>query len=996
MSAPQFLLILLTLPLWMGSASHAETPDFENDVAPLLIRRCIECHAGKDPAGGLSLESRDGLLRGGDSGAVIDVSTPEESGLLTRVVDGEMPPEHKGQPQKLPDSEIKLLTRWVQSGANWPRKRRLDWFERTNDLRAGRDWWSLQPIRQPRVPASSVDRESISPIDAFVLAKLDALGMSPAPQADPATRLRRLHIDLVGLPPTQDEIEAFVADPSPESWERVIDQLLQSPQYGVRWARYWLDVARYADTSGYERDQEKPFAWKYRDWVVDAFNDDMPYDEFVVHQLAGDEIKASNEGSVIATGFLRLGTWNDEPNDPADYQYDRLEDLVHTTSSAFLGMTVKCARCHSHKFDAITQDDYYRMASAFWAGPIDRGGKTLGGVTAKELGYDQVLGWTDTGLAPRPLFVLKNGERKQPLHKVVPATLSMLPDLEKPYAPPPSESRTTTRRLQLANWIVDPKNPLSPRVLVNRIWQHHFGQAIVRTPNNFGFLSDPPTHPELLDWLAAEFVKGDWRIKRIHKLILMSETWQQSSVHPRHTDYQTIDAGNRLWWRANRRRLDAEALRDGMLLSSGELDTRIGGAGFRQTISKEALEGLSRKETAWNPSPDDQQRRRSLYLYAKRGLMPPMMTTFDMCDSNQSCGQRDATTVPTQALAMLNNPFVHDRSRHLAAAVAEHHELTTDRIVAIWSRVLRRSPSAEEIELATEHLADQKTQIETERTISTDIQSLGDSSATDEFAAELPEPVLRLRADQGVLLDESGKVRRWRDLSSGSHDAIQTTPINRPAIDPVAFSGRPAILFDAKQRFMMLEGSLLSDQPFTIIAVASDFATRRSTTGGHREIISNWNGSAGNSTTSLFLGLTGANNIRLSDARTIPDALEPGGIPFILSAGNGADHSTVRLNGRSLHRGASLPERRLTTSWVIGQQGNIDGEFWHGCIAELIVYPIDLTDAAIGKLETQLAQRYDITLAGDEGDLEPIDADVLALASLAHVLLNSNEFLYVD
>ncbi|MCA9139891.1 MAG: PSD1 domain-containing protein, partial [Planctomycetales bacterium] len=588
MSVARFLLMLPTIAAWMCGVSIAQTPDFEKEIAPLLIRRCIECHTGSDPAGGLSLQTRDGLLAGGHSGDAIDGSTPDESLLLSRVVDGEMPPEKQGRSQKIPDDEVQLLTRWLQSGADWPPQRRLDLFERTNDLRAGRDWWSLQPIRPPQIPTVG-GAVPDSPIDAFVLAKLDKAGMVPAPQADPATRLRRLYIDLIGLPPTEHEIETFVADPSTKAWEHTIDRLLQSPQYGVRWAQYWLDVVRYADTSGYERDQEKPFAWKYRDWVVDALNDDMSYDQFVVHQLAGDEIDEKDINSVIATGFLRLGTWNDEPNDPADYQYDRLEDLVHTTSTAFLGMTVKCARCHDHKFDAITQDDYYRMATAFWAGPIDRGGKTLGGPTSEELGFEDVLGWTDTAIKPEPLFALKNGERQHPLHEVVPATLSLLPELEMELASPGPDATTTTRRLQLAKWIVDPRNPITPRVLVNRLWQHHFGQGIVRTPNNFGFLCDPPTHPELLDWLAAEFVSGGWKIKRLHKMILMSATWQQASVHPRQDEYHSVDAGNRYIWRANRRRLDAETLRDAMLYCAGELQLQTGGVGFRPTISKEAL-----------------------------------------------------------------------------------------------------------------------------------------------------------------------------------------------------------------------------------------------------------------------------------------------------------------------------------------------------------------------------------------------------------------------
>jgi hypothetical protein len=350
---------LVRLLVWLSVASSISVSgadaasDFESVIAPLLVRRCVECHQGKNPSGGLLLTTRKGLHAGGESGQIIDLRNIDDSKLLQRVIDGEMPPEKQGRSQKLSDEEIKLIRQWLAGGAKWPDDRELDYFEQTNDARAGRDWWSLQPVVRPEVPQLVRQPQPNNPIDAFVRAKLEAENITPAPRADRRTLVRRAFYDLVGLPPTEDEIKAFLADESPEAWPRLIDRLLEMPQYGERWARYWLDLARYADTSGYERDQEKPFAWKYRDWVVKAFNSDMSYDQFVMQQIAGDELPDRTEESVIATGFLRLGTWNDEPNDKLDYQYDRLEDLVHTTSSAFLALTVKCARCHSHKFDAI-------------------------------------------------------------------------------------------------------------------------------------------------------------------------------------------------------------------------------------------------------------------------------------------------------------------------------------------------------------------------------------------------------------------------------------------------------------------------------------------------------------------------------------------------------------------------------------------------------------------------------------------------------------------
>ncbi len=686
----------------------AVAADFERDIAPLLVRRCLECHKGPDPSGGLSLESADGIARGGDSGPVVRPGSADDSLLLQRVLSGEMPPPVKGVEQQLPQHEAATLSDWIMDGADWPRDRRLDLYEVTTDIRGGRDWWSFQPVRRPDVPEVAAGGSIANPIDAFIVATLAEHGMQPAPRADNRVLTRRLYQTTIGLPPTADELDRCAANHDSDS---LIDKLLSSPHFGERWARHWLDLVRYAETSGYERDQPKPFAWKYRDWIVEAINTDLPYDQFVLQQLAGDEIPGRTKSSVIATGFLRLGTWNDEPNDDEDYRYERIEDMVHVASSAFLGLTVKCARCHDHKFDPIPQHDYYRIASAFWPGPIAARDRALvGGPSADELGFDDVLGWTDLSATPPPLHVLKSGERHQPLHEAVPGALTLVPALFTKFTSPADGSRTTGRRRQLAEWIVDPRNPLTARVFVDRIWQHHFGEGLVRSPNNFGYKGDLPTHPKLLDWLADEFVRSGWSAKHVHRLILTSNTWQQSSLHPNDAEYSDRDSANRLWWRANRRRLDAEALRDAMLAASGELDLRLGGESFRPAISAEALEGLSRKEAAYQASSPEDQRRRSLYSFVSRSLMPPMMTTFDQCDTTLPCGQRDVTTVPTQALAMLNNEFVHARSTALAARViAAVPEDTHEQIIAAWRFALGRSPNEQEHDLAMQHLRTQST-----------------------------------------------------------------------------------------------------------------------------------------------------------------------------------------------------------------------------------------------------------------------------------------------
>ena len=676
-------------------------------AARVLITRCLECHKGDDPSGGLSFDSAATFHAESDSGSVIDRDQPANSLLLQRVHDHEMPPPVKGRPQPLPQAEVKQLKQWIAAGAPWPRKRELDLYEFTTDVRGGRDWWAFQPVRRPTVPV--VDNVN-HPVDAFIFRSLLKANLTPAPPADDHALIRRLYYDVIGLPPSFAAVKQWkkqLTQNRDKSTATLIDELLNRPQFGERWARYWLDLVRYADTSGYERDQPKTHSWKYRDWVVQSINDDLPYDDFVRQQLAGDELDDRSTESLIATGFLRLGTWNDEPNDPADYVYERLEDMVHVTSSAFLGLTAKCARCHDHKFDPIPQHDYYRLASVFWAGPVQsRDRKYLGGPSPEELGTDDILGWTDLSADPEPLHVLKNGERHHPLQPAVPGPLSLVPDLFTEFSVAPVDASTSHRRRQLAEWIVNPHNPLAARVCVNRIWQHHFGDGLVRTPNNFGFKGERPTHPELLDWLAAELIDHNWSQRHIHRLILTSQTWQQSSVHPAAAQYSVQDSQNRRWWRANQRRLDAEALRDSLLAVSGELKLTIGGEGFVPDISREALEGLSRKGTDRTPSSADQQKRRSLYLFASRSLAMPLMTTFDQCDSTLPCGRRDSTTAPTQALAMLNNDFVHARSNALAASI-----LTTGKgneVTKAWTRILGRQPTDAERLLSQQHLSEQQ------------------------------------------------------------------------------------------------------------------------------------------------------------------------------------------------------------------------------------------------------------------------------------------------
>ena len=572
-----------------------------------------------------------------------------------------------------------------------------------SEQKAGLDWWSFQKITRPEIPKS--DKVMIQkPIDAFIRSKQQKNNIQPSPLSSPEVLIKRVYYDLVGLPPSYERVQNFILNKSDNAYEKLVDDLLGSSHFGERWARHWLDVVRYAETNGYERDEVKPNIWKYRDWVIKAFNSDMPYDQFVKEQLAGDEIDIPTESSVIATGMLRAGTWNDEPNDPQEYKYERLEDMVDVVSTAFLGLTVRCARCHDHKFDPIPQVDYYRMAAAFWGGTIDPGDRSeMGGPNDKQLGFKKVFGWTDVHKNPPPIHLLINGDPDKKSFIVQPGHLSLVKHLNRPIEDPPKDSKTSWRRRQLAEYITHTDNPLTSRVIVNRIWQHLMGKGIVTTPNNFGFKSASPTHPELLDWLASEFVEGGWSMKKIIKMIVMSETYKQSSTHPNNMECTQIDPDNRLLWKRNIRRMDAEVLRDSLLQVSGDLNLKMGGESFYPSLAPEVLEGFSRKSSAWTPSPDKDQLRRSIYMISKRHLLIPFMKAFDFPSSEKPCGNRNRTTVVSQSLAMLNNQFIHSRSSNLARVLIHEHGEDEDAIFNAWKQIFSREPKPHELEASLKH-----------------------------------------------------------------------------------------------------------------------------------------------------------------------------------------------------------------------------------------------------------------------------------------------------
>ena len=682
--------------------------DFNSEVAPLLVRRCVECHKDVDSAGGLNLTEASGLRAGGESGAAVDADRPGDSLLLQRVVDGEMPPAKRGESQKLPPEEIAILQKWIQTGAEWPKDRKLDLYESTSSVRGGRDWWSLQPVVRPQVPQVQHAQRVSNPVDAFVLARLEAQQMEPAPIAPPGIRIRRLYQDLLGLPPTKKQIDAFQGDASQEAWSKQVQTLLDSPHYGERWARHWLDVVRFAETSGYERDQEKPFAWKYRDWVVAALNADKPYDRFVLEQLAGDELGDRSKETVVATGLLRLGTWNDEPNQDADYQYERLEDLVHATTSAFLGLTVQCAQCHEHKYDPISQKEFYQLYAFFnnLDGSPETVGAPKGGIQAPAVTLQaspedpsvagkSVMVMRDRA-APKTTNLLIGGAYDNPgeaVQRNTPAFLPPLPDKEGFYT-----------RMDLARWLVSAEHPLTARVAVNRLWQQFFGVGLVKTAEDFGAQGDLPSHPQLLDHLAAEFQASGWDVKRLVRAMVLSQTYRQSS-DATEAEYQQ-DPENRLLARGSRYRMDAEMIRDQILLVSGSLNRKM----YGESVKPPQPPGLWKAVSMAAPftyvaDQGDKIYRRSLYTYWRRALPPPQMTILN-APSRESCiARRSRTNTPLQALLLMNEQEYFAAARRCASLTYQEVQGDPQRgLRLLYEKVTSHLPDEQQLKLMQEAL----------------------------------------------------------------------------------------------------------------------------------------------------------------------------------------------------------------------------------------------------------------------------------------------------
>ena len=749
---------------------------FESKIRPVFAEYCYKCHSAEEKIkGGLQLDNRAGLRHGGDSGVVLVPGKPAESLLVTAITwadeDYEMPPK-----QKLPASAIADIKKWIEMGAPDPRESEKVVLENSIDIEEGRKFWAFQKPRRPALPEVKDEKWVKSEIDFFVMSRLETAGLTPAQDASPEILLRRLYLDLIGLPPTVSELEAYGAarrTDSDAAYRAKVDELLARPQFGERWGRHWLDVARYAESSGKEVNMTFPHAWRYRDYVIDSFNKDKPYNRFVQEQIAGDLLKIKSDEewqeNLIATGFLAIGTKGLNERNPRQFAIDLADEQIDTTTQAILGLTVSCARCHDHKFDPIPTVDYYALSGIFqstrtYFGTVNvivnrRGTKllelpvpdatpmkilttreleaiksrlansegemaellanrrsrqqgqnnnqqqlnrlrtTVAQLRARLNGHDAngvaktlAMGVQDYANPVDPT-VLVRGEIDKPAQTVSRGFLQVLhhPDVPK------SLPRESSGRLELALWLTSEENPLTARVMVNRIWQKLFGKGIVASPNNFGTTGQAPTHPGLLDHLAVNFMKEGWSTKGMIRELVNSRTYRMSSTYSKAAS--TKDPDNALHWRSTPRRLDAEALRDAMLVASGDLDlerprgsmvVQVGDVGIGPRVNAAVF--------------NRPVKYRSVYLPIVRDGLPESLALFDPADPNLVTGDRESTNVPGQALYMMNNPFVVGQGEVMARRLIEEAETSGERLTLAFQLTYGRLPSSSEIEQAKSFL----------------------------------------------------------------------------------------------------------------------------------------------------------------------------------------------------------------------------------------------------------------------------------------------------
>ncbi len=825
-----------------GSVAQAQTGaevTFTDHIRPIFERSCWNCHGEASQLSGLDLRTREAAVEGGTRGPALVPGRADESRLY-RVLAGLDDPPMPMSGDSLTDAEVLAIRTWINGGAHWDAGGAtsadvaLAALENTMLPDGARDYWAFRLPAKAPVPAST-DYEN--PVDRFLDAARREAGVTAGPRADPLTRLRRAYLDLTGLPPTPEQVEDFLSDTERGAWERLIESLLDSPHYGERWGRHWMDVARYADSTGFEQDYRRPNAWRYRDYVINTFNQDKPYNQFLREQIAGDELDHVTDETLIATGFLRAGPRvNFREKDNPERRHDYLDDVLATLGRGVLGMTVHCARCHDHKFDPILQKDYYSMqASIFGYVEIDyplldrvgvaeyrekntaldaqqqplrdeiaeieaphrerlrnelikerfpenvqqaafkpeeertpgeqllatqvlsinpprrqvvaalsetegdRWSKLTAAVEALEAlrpaeppmaeivtdgDYrfapdgpgDQVIGCPECRVLPDepgsflyeeggpayeapPNYFLIRGDPFSPGSPMSPGFLTVATYGDPVTELPRPDGRTSGRRLALAEWIASRDNPLTARVMANRIWHHHFGRGIVRTLDNLGRMGDEPTHPELLDYLAVEFMDRGWSVKEMHRLLMTSEAYQMASAYE-NADNRAADPENRLLWQYRPQRLEAEALRDAIMTVSGGIDLTVGGPPVFPHVPQELL--LAARNGYWENQADGPEVwRRSVYVYRRRSLGFPFFDTFDLPDQNQTAAARNVSTVATQALTLMNNEFVLNQARVFADRLERAAPGDVDRQVDLAYRIaLTRPPAPDEAEIA--------------------------------------------------------------------------------------------------------------------------------------------------------------------------------------------------------------------------------------------------------------------------------------------------------
>jgi hypothetical protein len=787
--------LALLAPLLLACRCAA-APD--SPVPALLASRCQICHNDQTRAGGLSLKTMDGMRKGSKRGPAVVPGHPEQSILYQLISGGKPAMPLVGAP--LTKGQVESVREWIAQGAPWSEEKQ---------------WWSLLPLNRPPVP-SQTSSWIRTPIDAFILAKLREKGLEHSQEADRRTLIRRLTYDLHGLPPSPEDVDAFVADKSPDAYEKLVDRLLASPRYGERWGRHWLDAAHYGESHGYDKDKPRRNAWPYRDYVIRSFNDDKPYTRFIEEELAGDVLFPADPDATIALGFIAAGPWDyvgqvELREGTSDKKLTRdldRDDMVSVTMSTMVSMTAHCARCHDHKFDPIPQADYYSLQSVFAGAdradrPVDHDpeifrrrnafltrrraldavlrplsdaaadvstpeiaaldkqvaawkeidatdpasrpleikkkiaeaairravlvkaalppesvaetdrlhaqlaavDKEIGELPKPQLVY-AAANYFDTqgtfrfAVTPRPITVLVRGSVDSPGPVAPPGALSCVPGLKARFDVDPSAPEGA-RRAALAQWITSPKNMLTWRSIVNRVWHYHFGAGLVDSPNDFGRMGSLPSNPELLDWLAVEFRDSGGSFKKLHKLIVMSAVYRQASAG--NAANTKIDGENRYLWRANRERLDAESLRDSILAASGKLDLTMGGPAAEQFFFKDDHSPVYDYARFDPDSPANY--RRSVYRFIVRSVPDPFMERFDCPDVSMITAKRSTTITAIQALALLNNPFVLKQSEHLADRVKTISDRPVDQINAAFRLTLQRRPDARELSTLTAYLS---------------------------------------------------------------------------------------------------------------------------------------------------------------------------------------------------------------------------------------------------------------------------------------------------